>query len=482
MKLYLLRSLFFFYTLTLMSQSSEHKKMTQWLKENNIPVLALGIIENAELKTIEVLGNLSNNKKAPYNTIFNVASITKPITAIVTLKLVSQGKWALDEPLYNYWIDPDIKNNSNTKLLTTRYVLSHQTGFPNWRDGKLNFQFTPGTKYQYSGEGFEYLRKSLESKFKKSLNELATELIFDPLEMTDTQYIWNEKIDTLRVALGYDTEGKQYPTYERKTPNGADDLLTTIKDYATFLISVINNDGLSDTIVKEMHSNQVASTNGKHFGLGFEKYRFKDGNYCLSHGGSDNGAKALTFIFPKTKQGLLFFTNGDNGFKIAKKILLKYLGIYGKEIFETETGKSIELDKDILDEMIKPKIKDKDLYNEILKMDKEFFDAYNNCDLKKQNEIYADDIEFFHDKSGFMNSKKEVIESTKKYICGKVTRTLSMKNLEVHPINNYGAIQIGYHKFHNNQEPNTKTTLVKFMMIWKKQDGKWKIKKVVSLH
>ncbi|WP_010179119.1 serine hydrolase [Aquimarina agarilytica] len=481
MKTYLLKTLLFFCILPLMSQSKEHQEMIKYLQENNIPVL--GIIENAELKKIEVFGKLSANKKAPYNTIFNVASITKPVTALVALKLVSQGKWGLDEPLCKYWIDSDVKNDPNAKLLTTRHVLSHQTGFPNWRNGKLNFEFVPGTKYVYSGEGFEYLRKALESKFKKSLNDLATQLIFDPLQMTDTQYIWNEKIDSSRVALGYAADGTTYPVFKRKIPNGADDMLTTIKDYGTFLISVMNGEGLSDEVVKEMHSNQVASTNGKYFGLGFEKYLFKDGNYALAHGGSDNGVKALTFMFPKTKQGFLVFTNSDNGTKIFEKVLTKYLGIYGEEIIETEIGKKkVRSTINVLKREAVQKIENKELYNEILKMDSIFFEAYNNCDLKKQDALYADDIEFFHDKGGFMNSKKDIIEATKRNICGKVTRTLLKEQLEIYPIKDYGAIQIGYHKFYNNQEPKEESITVKFIVVWKNDNGNWKLKKVISLH
>lgn len=482
MKKIVLQTLFFLFTLIMMSQDKEHQKMTKILKDNNIPIVGVGVIENLELKKIEVFGNLSDEKKAPYNTIFNVASIAKPLTAIVTLKLISQGKWSLDAPLYHYWVDEDIKDNPNTKLLTTRYVLSHQTGFPNWRIGKLKFNFTPGTQYGYSGEGLEYLRKALESKFKKSLNDLATQLIFDPLQMTDTQYVWNQKIDEARFSLGYDANGKLYPTHKRKTPNGADDLLTTIKDYATFLISVMHGDGLSDTVIKEMHSNQVASVKGKYFGLGFEKYNFKDGNYCLSHGGRDKGVSSIIFIFPKTKQGLLVFTNADNGYKAFENILIKYLGGYGKEIMELEMGDKLEKKELPSLKPTKYHITNTKLYNEIVKMDTEFFAAYNTCDLEKQETFYADDIEFFHDKGGFMNSKKDIIEATKINVCGKVTRTLLKENLEIYPIKDYGAVQIGYHKFYNNQEPNVAQIPVKFMIVWHLTQGEWKVKKVISLH
>src|SRR5690606_37776213 len=163
----------------------------QWLKVNKIPTLGIGIIDNGKLQHIKVYGELQPGVKAPYNTVFNVASLAKPVTAMVALRLASMRKWDLDEPLFHYWIDHDVAQDENHKQLTTRHTLSHQSGFTNWRwetiSGKLEFQFTPGTQYQYSGEGFEYLRKALEKKFKKTLNQLATELLFEPLNMIDTQ-------------------------------------------------------------------------------------------------------------------------------------------------------------------------------------------------------------------------------------------------------------------------------------------------------
>jgi CubicO group peptidase (beta-lactamase class C family) len=313
----------------------------QWLKENKVPTLGLGIIESGELKQIKVFGEISKGNSAPYNTIFNVASLTKPVTAMVALKLASLGQWNIDEPVYKYWIDPDIANDPRNKKITTRLILSHQTGFPNWRwmneNKKLSFQFEPGTSYQYSGEGLEYLRKALENKFKKSLQQLADELIFTPLNMNDTRYIWDKKVDTTRLALGYDPNGNVYKTIKNTTPNAADDLLTTIEDYSKFLINVMNGEGLSKQLFEDMMAHQVATKNGKHFGLGFEIYNFDDGNLALSHGGADKGVQTIVFIFPKTKQGLLIFTNVDDGYKVYEKLLLHYLGHYGKQIFDIET-------------------------------------------------------------------------------------------------------------------------------------------------
>ncbi|MCY0967555.1 class A beta-lactamase-related serine hydrolase [Chryseobacterium wangxinyae] len=314
--------------------------LEQLLKNNNIPTLGLGIIEDGKLVQIKVYGTLDGKTTAPYNSLFNVASLTKPVTAMTVLRLVSLGKWNLDEPIEKYWVDPDIAKDARHKKLTTRMILSHQTGFPNWRtlakDKKLSFDFEPGKKYQYSGEGFEYLRKALENKFHKSLEDLAKEMIFQPLNMNSTSYIWNKKLESKNV-FGYDREGKLYDIVKNRTANAADDLMTSVEDYSKFLVSVMNNDLLSKAVFEEMKTKQVKTKQNKYFGLGFEIYDLENNEIALSHGGSDKGVNTIAIILPKTKQGLVIFTNVDDGYKIYETIMNRYLGDVGRKIVEIET-------------------------------------------------------------------------------------------------------------------------------------------------
>jgi len=128
------------------------------------------------------------------------------------------------------------------------------------------------------------------------------------------------------------------------------------------------------------------------------------------------------------------------------------------------------------------KAADTNLHNQIAKMDSIYFNAYNTCDIKTQAGIYHENLEFFHDKGGLSTSKSDILNSLKKNICNKVTRTLITGSIEVYPIKNYGAIEIGYHKFYNNQEPNAKSIPSKFIIIWKQENKDWKITKVISLH
>jgi ketosteroid isomerase-like protein len=126
-----------------------------------------------------------------------------------------------------------------------------------------------------------------------------------------------------------------------------------------------------------------------------------------------------------------------------------------------------------------------ELYQTIVKLDSVFFDAYNHCDTKFETyaDFYADDIEFYHDQGGLSNSKKDILEGTKKYICGKVTRNLVPGSIEVYPIKDYGAIEIGLHSFSNNTNPpNEPKKVSRFTIFWKQVNGTWKIAKVVSLH
>jgi ketosteroid isomerase-like protein len=126
-----------------------------------------------------------------------------------------------------------------------------------------------------------------------------------------------------------------------------------------------------------------------------------------------------------------------------------------------------------------------ELYKTIVKLDSVFFDAYNHCDTKFETyaDFYAEDIEFYHDQGGLSNLKQDILEGTKKYICGKVTRNLVPGSIEVYPIKDYGAIEIGLHSFSNNTNPPDEPKKVsRFTIFWKQVNGTWKIAKVVSLH
>ncbi|PSL33685.1 serine hydrolase domain-containing protein [Dyadobacter jiangsuensis] len=209
-----------------------------------VPALAIGVIENNQVSQVKVLGELRKEMPAPQNAIFQVASLTKPVTEMTTLRLVSKGLWDLDEPLFHYWTDPQVADDPRHKQLTTRHVISHQTGFVNWRwlhkSGKLTFDFEPGMQTQYSGEGLEYLKRALVEKFNLPFDEIVAKYLLKPDKMIDTRFYWDKDMDESRFAVAHDRDGEPLPVRKYTEPSAADLLMTTIADYTRFGANVLN--------------------------------------------------------------------------------------------------------------------------------------------------------------------------------------------------------------------------------------------------
>ena len=307
-----------------------------------IPVLGVGVIHKGRLQEVRVYGDLKEGVPAPFDTVFNVASITKTVTAFLTLKLVSQGRWNLDEPLAHYWVDPDVKTDPRAQRLTTRHVLTHETGFPNWRweakDKRLAFNAEPGAKFGYSGEGFDYLRRALEHKFNEPLESLAESLVFQPLALSDTHYTWTAGLDDFRFAEPHDKNGRAIKSDHNVEANAADLLKTTVGDYGRFMVAAVRGEGLSKNVYAQMVAPTVQMKTNSYMGLGWQIYTdLGDKEFALTHSGSDQGVRTLVLYLPTSGEGLIIFTNSDNGAKIWSDLVRAYLKDKGQRIVDVAT-------------------------------------------------------------------------------------------------------------------------------------------------
>jgi hypothetical protein len=118
------------------------------------------------------------------------------------------------------------------------------------------------------------------------------------------------------------------------------------------------------------------------------------------------------------------------------------------------------------------------LYQTVSRLDAQLFHAYNTCDLKTFRSLLDDNIEFYHDKTGLMVGGDKVTEAVHQNICGKVTRELVGK-LEVYPLEGYGAVEIGVHRFVHPNEPGN-VGEAKFVEVWHNENGSWKLTRVLS--
>lgn len=317
---------------------SKNDSIINWMKAENVPAVGICLIEKGKIQQVKMFGNIEYHSPAPSNTLFNIASLTKPLLSMTTLKLVSNGQWQLDEPLFHYWTDPEVEGDSLNRKLTTRHVLSHQSGLPNWRghepNGKLSFAFEPGTQWKYSGEGFEYLRKALENKFSTPIERIVDSLLFSPLQMNDTRFYWDNTMDTSLYAGRYNADGKPYEQERWYSANASNLVLTTVEDYGKFGVAVLKGNYLSDEVYNEMIKKQASSKNGNEVGLGWFLIRnLTNEGYALYHSGSNRGQNTKIFLLPKSQKGIVIFTNGENGNKVCEKIISKYFES-GTEILE----------------------------------------------------------------------------------------------------------------------------------------------------
>ena len=301
------------------------QKVQTWQKALNIPYAGVGIIENGEVQYTSVISALDSIPRQ--DMLFNLASVTKVIFGTTVMKLVDKGQLDLDAPLYPYHIDEDIKDDPRHLQLTARDVLSQRSGFVNWRwnhpTGKLTFDFEPGTTWNYSGEGMEYLRLAIEKKFETGIQTIADSLLFQPANMKDTNHAWDGKTQFERFSGFYDTEGKLHELEDHSfTAQAADDIMCTITDLTNFGRYVVQGAELSEKNFQTMVSPQTPINDNQDQALAWRLIQnLPNGEYAIHHGGNDIGVATLVVLLPKSKRGIVVVTNGDGGLVLCNNVV-----------------------------------------------------------------------------------------------------------------------------------------------------------------
>ena len=256
-------------------------------------------------------------------TVFEAASLSKPVFAYVVLQLVDAGVVDLDRPLVEYYQYPDLAHDDRTAQVTARLVLSHSSGLPNWRPRgeDLNYVHQPGAEFQYSGEGFVYLQRTVEHITGEPLEALARRLVFEPLAMTRSSYRWTNELNA-NVAVGHGVDGS--PREKREVAddaNAAWSLHTTTADYGRFLVAVMRGRRLSDSLHAAMMSPQADVAAGVQWGLGLGLEVGGDRGMALWHWGHNGGYRAFVLGYPADGSGMVMFSNSDNGMLLLADLL-----------------------------------------------------------------------------------------------------------------------------------------------------------------
>lgn len=119
------------------------------------------------------------------------------------------------------------------------------------------------------------------------------------------------------------------------------------------------------------------------------------------------------------------------------------------------------------------------LFDTVAALDRTVFDTYNRCDLAAFATYFVPDVEFYHDNGGVTWTRDDVVEGTRKYICGKVRRELIPGTLRVYPIKDFGAVEEGEHRF-CQRESDQCEGVAKFVMVWRREGDAWRMTRVLS--
>ena len=276
-------------------------------------------------------------------TTFEAASLGKALLAYVALRLLDRGVLDLDKPLLTYYAYPRLQASPRAEKITARMVLGHTSGLPNWaakplspewRTAPLRLKFAPDSCWNYSGEGFVFLQKTLEHLTGKSFEALAQAEIFGPLHLAHSSFVWQPSFATT-AATGHDDKGQPITINHFAEGYAAFSLLTTATDYSRFIQAMMAGRGLKPATARLL---LTPANEAVRYGTPatatdpFIAWASGVGLATTSQGlaqwqwGDNGDFKGLFMTLPGHQESLVILTNSANGPKMTDDLLHLFFG------------------------------------------------------------------------------------------------------------------------------------------------------------
>jgi CubicO group peptidase (beta-lactamase class C family) len=326
------------------------------MEREHVNGLALAVIEDGRVARVEAYGRRNVERDLPLqaDTVMYGASLTKTAFAYLVLQLVDEKRVTLDTPLATLLTKPlpeyrefaDLAGDERWRMLTPRIVLTHTTGFANFRwiedDKKLRFHSQPGSRYGYSGEGFYILQLAIEEGLHLDVGKEMQTRLFDRFGMTRTGMTWRPAFAD-NLADGYTLEGALQPHDERGRASAAGSMDTTIADQAKMWAAIVRGDDLSAAARAEMVRPQVPITSAHQFptlrdwtdkrnakvhlsaGLGLVTFQDTAGP-AFFKGGHDDGTGNMVVCLETPRRCVVLLSNDVRAERIYPEVVKLLLG------------------------------------------------------------------------------------------------------------------------------------------------------------
>ncbi|MEJ8836811.1 serine hydrolase domain-containing protein [Ramlibacter sp. AN1133] len=299
-----------------------------------IPGLSLAALHHGELACVHAMGIRGSHDSAPVDahTVFEAASLTKPVVSLIALQLVDEERLDLDAPLHTIGGDY-VHGDARAQAITARHVLTHTSGLPNIVSDEtpLKTYFPPGARFNYGSSAFAWLQRAMEIRTGRALEDLACERVFTVFGMPDSSLRWEQRFET-NHAQGHDLEGRPLAKRRPACAAASWSLLTTATDYARFVQAVLQGQGLSPAMhacwltpavqaregVDEVLNADAALQEDVAWGLGWGIEPAQD---CFFHWGNIPGFRSFVMADRRTGDAVVWFANSDHGLRLAHRIL-----------------------------------------------------------------------------------------------------------------------------------------------------------------
>ncbi|MFO1340906.1 MAG: serine hydrolase [Burkholderiaceae bacterium] len=316
------------------------------LAEHHVPGLAIALVRDRQVVWSKGYGlrAAGGGEAVTPDTVFEAASMSKPILAMLAMQLVDAKRLDLDRPMVAYGPNVLVPDQPEKRLVTARMLLSHTSGYPNWRpggeerEGPLPLLFTPGSRFGYSGEGVFYLQRRIELISGQPLDRLAKQSLFEPLDLRHSDFGWTPQIGA-RQATGHGPDGAAQPPSKYLHPNAAYSLYTTAGDYARLLVEMMKAEQgesplLSRAAAQEMLRHQVAADarepierpgvaqgQATYWGLGWALNSTAQGDIAHHSGANRTGFRSFSQFSPTRGSGLVILTNSAGGDELWTRLV-----------------------------------------------------------------------------------------------------------------------------------------------------------------
>ena len=316
------------------AQDLHETRLTHYMEQAEIPGLSIAAFSNTDIKWETALGVKDVETREPVTgqTVFEAASLSKPVVAYVLMRLVDRGEFDLDQPLWDLLEYDRLAHDERAKRITARMVLTHTSGLPNWGGTPLELNRDPGERWGYSGEGFVYLQRVIETAIGAPLNEIVRQEVFLPLEMQHSSFVWEDRFSTM-AASGHDFMGDSRNLRRQPDANAAASLITTASDYARFMRAILAGEGLSPETHSAMMKagaqvvdwNSGSPVDFLSWGLGWGLQEGK-GRKAIWHWGDNGAFRSFVIAYPDRGTGVVYFTNSEHGLSIVDEVLNMFYG------------------------------------------------------------------------------------------------------------------------------------------------------------